>query len=449
MKKYLIAFFAFFPLCAYAATQNGTNNVADLGKLIGVVNNNANNNLLLGTGAGGSLTSGTNNTALGYPALSLDTSGGWNVAIGSNSLIANTTATDNIAVGDSTLKVNTTGYENTAIGSGAMKTNVTGAQNTAIGGFALFASTGSNLTAVGDAALGSCTTCPNSTAVGYAAGTALTTGSANTAVGHDALFTDVTGTDNTAMGNISLLLATGTGNTAIGSGAGQTVSTGTNNTILGYGADVSTGAATNRIAIGQGVSATTNNTAYIGNSSITDVHFGNDSAILHGNGSALTGVTPAGTVLRLYSNPANGGNGADNTEDTIFSYSMPANTMAASGDKLRIRAHCQWANNADTKTTNIYFGATKIAFMGAGTTANYAGNFDLLVNKIGSNSQTENGTLLESTINSTAVASTGSYVSTSSETDTSIIIVKITGQSGSSVANDVVCNQFTIEFIPH
>ncbi len=118
-------------------------------------------------------------------------------------------------------------------------------------------------------------------------------------------FTD--GSGNVAVGNSALANITDHGaNTGLGTGAGYTTEAGYQNVFVGNDphsvevdahdlvligsiAIADTGVTDNGIAIGSAVTVATNNTAVIGNSSVTDVYFGSvtGAAKLHGKGDAI------------------------------------------------------------------------------------------------------------------------------------------------------------------
>ena len=55
--------------------------------------------------------------------------------------------------------------------------------------------------------------------------------------------------------------------------------------------------------------------------------------------------------------------------DTLQSWTMPANTLTAVGDGLRIFSHFTFAANANTKTVGFYVGSSAITFINATTGA--------------------------------------------------------------------------------
>ena len=153
---------------------------------------------------------------------------------------------------------------------------------------------------------GNSTTGIYNTAMGFQALYYNETGSSNTANGITALLNNKTGSSNTANGQQALYSnTTGSNNTAIGYGALYSNTIGDNNTAIGYGAGVSSGNLTNATAIGYGAIVTASDNVQIGNSSVTDVYFGNGTTtVLHGkinvDGSdtkvtAGTNITVTGT----------------------------------------------------------------------------------------------------------------------------------------------------------
>ncbi len=131
----------------------------------------------------------------------------------------------------------------------------------------------------------------------------------NTAIGIGAMLNlpaDVQASGSTAVGKNALPdLTTGSESTALGVSAGQGILTGSDNVFVGGFASATedasnlvligddcladTGVTDGGIGIGQGVRVTTNNTAVIGKSSVTDIYFGSvsGSAKLHAKGDAI------------------------------------------------------------------------------------------------------------------------------------------------------------------
>ncbi len=110
------------------------------------------------------------------------------------------------------------------------------------------------------------------------------------------------------------------------------------------------------------------------------------------------------------------------------------------GRTLQITASGALANNAHSKTARLYFGASIVATTGAQTGANVGWQLILQVQKVASNSQLG--------FYSPIVGATHGGISlplSGTETDTSAIAIKVTGQTGTAAAGDVVLNSLVIE----
>jgi hypothetical protein len=134
------------------------------------------------------------------------------------------------------------------------------------------------------------------------------------------------------------------------------------------------------------------------------------------------------------------GNGADTTEDTLATFSLPANTFATTGEMLRIRAWGKTAANGDNKTMKLYFGASVVTTPTAAT--NNKGWFlQLEVIRSGASTQQVFGTGL---VDTTAVTP---YYNAGADTDTAAIVIKCTGQAGTGNANDILLEGMVIETV--
>jgi hypothetical protein len=117
-----------------------------------------------------------------------------------------------------------------------------------------------------------------------------TSGSSNVAVGNSALNQLINGDGNVAVGqSAGSAVTTGLGNVSLGTNAGQIEATASNTTILGFGALAFTGVTDNAIAIGKEAIVTADNTAVIGNASVTDVYLGSSAALAKVHASNLVG----------------------------------------------------------------------------------------------------------------------------------------------------------------
>ena len=229
--------------------------------------------------------SGTSNTIFGKSAgASLDAGSNYNVFIGENVSDASMNdASYNTAVGYSSLSALTEGDNNVAVGAETLENLTTGGHNTCIGKKVLNSAAGaeSNNVAIGSSAMQN--TNQDNTIK-------------NIAIGVDALNNTNT---RTCAENVFIGYASGNGNwagtarynVAVGMNTMQGALNGAeNNVVIGHGAEISAVAGTNQIAIGQGVTGIADNTAVIGNASITKVYMAqdaNDSATSQAEGAEI------------------------------------------------------------------------------------------------------------------------------------------------------------------
>lgn len=131
------------------------------------------------------------------------------------------------------------------------------------------------------------------------------------------------------------------------------------------------------------------------------------------------------------------GNGNDVTEDTLYTFSLPANSLSFVGQTLEIFATGTLANNAHNKTVKIYFG-TQVYSLGTVATANVVWSAKLTVIRTAASAQLITGTGM---IGATPIAPA---LLTGAETDTSAIVIKVTGQTGTAAASDVVAKMLSV-----
>jgi hypothetical protein len=93
---------------------------------------------------------------------------------------------------------------------------------------------------------------------------------------------------------------------------------------------------------------------------------GNLTETIGGSSSTMTEVG----VANRQTSATGVGNGADTTDDTLFTYTLPINGMSAAGKSVRVVATGHFATNADTKRVKIWFAGTAVADSGAVTLSN-------------------------------------------------------------------------------
>lgn len=154
-------------------------------------------------------------------------------------------------------------------------------------------------------------------------------------------------------------------------------------------------------------------------------------------GSGGSTVNPAGV---LSANLTSTGNGANTTEDTLLTFTLPAKTLSTAGKGLKIRAWGNTAANADNKTIKLYFGSEVIVTPTAATSGK-GWELELEVYKTGANTQVVFGS------GQVDVTPVTTLVTTGAEADTATITIKVTGQAGTANANDIVAKGLIVEML--
>ena len=161
--------------------------------------------------------------------------------------------------------------------------------------------------------------------------------------------------------------------------------------------------------------------------------------------AAITYASPdtisnyARSTQLLYTTTATAASTGTTAEQTLATYSIPANTLNT-GTRIRVGGSWTLAANADTKTVKCYFGASVIS-SGALTTNNKNASCQLEVVETGAATQEVYGNML---VDVTPI--TG-YVNAGTDSGTSAIVVKLTATQGSAQAADVIMNSFWVERI--
>lgn len=154
-------------------------------------------------------------------------------------------------------------------------------------------------------------------------------------------------------------------------------------------------------------------------------------------------VYPAGKFHAmgvLYSTIATAGTSTGTSEETLATYSLPANALDVTGRRIRVCTSWHMATNGNNKTIKLYFGASVIS-SGTLTDSNKNGVACLDVVKSGASTQIVTGTMLHDTTNITP------YINAGSDDDTAAITIKMTGQDGSASANDIVMEDFYVQYM--
>jgi len=129
---------------------------------------------------------------------------------------------------------------------------------------------------------------------------------------------------------------------------------------------------------------------------------------------------------------------AGTTEQTLASYSLPANTMNRNGQRLKLRAWGTTAANGNTKTVKLYFGASSVS-LGALATNNKNWYVEAEVVRTGAAAQFffGNGQTDTTAITPTFTSGTDDF--------TTALTLKVTGTDGTDSAGDITCKYFGVQ----
>jgi hypothetical protein len=129
------------------------------------------------------------------------------------------------------------------------------------------------------------------------------------------------------------------------------------------------------------------------------------------------------------------------TEEDLWTYSLPANTLNVDGKMLRVTVSGQTAANANVKTMRFYFGAGTNTLNVVTTAPNAVyWTTSFLIIRLGATSQRI--TRMFSTVG-TVDNATGSTAAT--ETLSGAVVMKVTGQNGTASAGDIMLNTVVVE----
>lgn len=158
--------------------------------------------------------------------------------------------------------------------------------------------------------------------------------------------------------------------------------------------------------------------------------------------AAGNGTSVYGTEGLINVQTAAAGNGADQTEDTMHTFTLPANSLSGNGKALRIRGWGTTAANADNKTLKVYFGTAAQTVASAVAANNKAWYFELVVVR-----QSVGNQLLLTRGNFNAGEITP-VVATATQDETTALTIKTTAQDGTAnTANAISESCFMVEFL--
>lgn len=151
-------------------------------------------------------------------------------------------------------------------------------------------------------------------------------------------------------------------------------------------------------------------------------------------GSTTSLMTEVG-VANVQTSSGGIGNAADTTDDTLFTYSLPTNSMSANGKSVRAIATGHFATNGNTKQVKFWFAGTAIADSGALTLSNTDWMCEIEITRIDSTHVSAVGRFTGSNVASIITVTANLAVS---DLTANASVIKITGASTLiGAANDI------------
>jgi hypothetical protein len=159
-----------------------------------------------------------------------------------------------------------------------------------------------------------------------------------------------------------------------------------------------------------------------------------------GHGNPMTNQ-----IQRLNTQTTTVGSQANDAENSCQSWTLPANTLAADGQSIRITAHGYLNGNGHPKTMRLYWGSSLLI---ATPAASISTQFEMegVVTRVGHGGQAGFG---KSFTGTTGVTTTLSNRISGAEDETQPILIRATTQvTGGAVVNEAKCDVLLIEFMP-
>lgn len=142
--------------------------------------------------------------------------------------------------------------------------------------------------------------------------------------------------------------------------------------------------------------------------------------------------------VRLISNQFSGagiGNGADTTQDVLFTYSIPAGTFAIPGKSVLVTTSGSWSATGNQKHSMITVNGTLMIEKPTTTTSNISYNLELEITVVDSTHINVKGT---GTANVLIIAKTSPNFVVADLTTNALVINSVGASPTTGAANDVV-----------
>ncbi len=169
-----------------------------------------------------------------------------------------------------------------------------------------------------------------------------------------------------------------------------------------------------------------------GNNTFTGLNTFDQPPVIRAGDTGTATLLPMGALSKQYS-AAGIGNGADLTDDTLFTYSLPADALDANNRTIMVDAFGSFAANGNNKTVKLWFGTSLVFSSGVLTNNNVGWSARLMLGRTGASAQIGSGFGMAG---STPFPVPLPLVGT--EATTGAITIKVTGASPTTgAANDV------------
>ena len=169
-----------------------------------------------------------------------------------------------------------------------------------------------------------------------------------------------------------------------------------------------------------------------------------DPSGMLGTINTLVNDINAGVAGMLNNQIADVGTTAVTTEETLQTFTLPANGLGTNGQAVKVTCNFTTGATANGKSVRLYFGTTKYGTLAQASNAQ-TGKLQLVIVRTGAATQKVYGSGMAGTASITPVAE--AYTS-ATDSLTAGVIIKCTGQnSAAPTANDIVVHGMLTEMI--
>lgn len=163
-----------------------------------------------------------------------------------------------------------------------------------------------------------------------------------------------------------------------------------------------------------------------------------------GSGSLVTGAGGGTETLTvggvIESNTTQAGTPASLAETDLWSYTLPANTLNANNQAVRVKISGAYAANANTKTTRVYFGGNVLVTR-ATAFNDTKFSYTVTVYRTGASAEYYLAEFQDA-------VGAAPFTGTIAVNTAANIIIKLTGENGTASANDIRFEAAIVEYLP-